>query len=199
MFKKVSFVQHRCNTGKSFYWLACLSAFAASDGYAARWGRSREHISTNLRGSPAAIAKENSMADSDNLTRIRSNDQLYRFVDAGLLQRLGGSRTYRYTGNRKYSYSRPWTRSFVERFSSQYHSRFGKKLNISSAVRPLSYQNGLNGNASKRSTHPTGATIDITKRHMSHAEKKWMRRVLLDLERKGVIQQPRSSGSRASM
>jgi len=92
-------------------------------------------------------------------------------------------------------YLRPWTRLFLSRLSSQYRARFGKQLRVTSLLRTAEYQRSLqgrNGNAAsakgpKRSAHLTGASIDISKKGMTGAERQWLRRVLTSLRDNGYL------------
>lgn len=92
-------------------------------------------------------------------------------------------------------YLRPWTRLFLSRLSSQYRARFGKQLRVTSLLRTAEYQRSLQGrndNAAsakgpKRSAHLTGASIDISKKGMTGAERQWLRRVLTSLRGNGYL------------
>lgn len=92
-------------------------------------------------------------------------------------------------------YLRPWTKLFLSRLSRQYRTRFGKPLRVTSLLRTAERQKALrrrNGNAAsvrgpKRSSHLTGASIDISKKGMGSAQRAWMRRVLLGLHEKGYL------------
>jgi hypothetical protein len=92
-------------------------------------------------------------------------------------------------------YVRPWTKLFLERLGRQFHARFGKPLRVTSLVRTVAYQNALrrrNRNAAspygpKRSSHLTGASLDISKKGMRAAEVAWLRRVLASIKEKGYL------------
>ncbi|MDE3155045.1 MAG: hypothetical protein KGN76_08070, partial [Acidobacteriota bacterium] len=92
-------------------------------------------------------------------------------------------------------YLRPWARLFLTRLGRQYHDRFGQRLRVTALLRTAQYQRrlaGRNGNAAPASgddasTHLTGATLDISKRFMTYAEQRWMRRVLSQLRRRRVL------------
>lgn|SRR3989344_1257345 len=154
-------------------------------------GEAYAGIPETLKGSRAAMNRENYMANRDGLSRISNDAVVKRMVNNSYLVKLSDCTTYDYDGKKEYSYTRPWTRVFVERLSDQFYRRFGRRLKITSAVRPISYQNALrkrNGNASKRSTHPTGATIDITYKGLNKKQKQWMRNTLSSCEWRGDIQ-----------
>ena len=120
-----------------------------------------------------------------------------RFARAGLLVPVPSRTKYYYTRYipAKYRYLRPWSKLFLDRLSRQYYARFRKKLRVTSLVRTVALQNAIrrrNKNAAspygpRRSSHLTGATLDISKKGMGPAELAWMRRVLHSLKRKGYL------------
>ena len=95
----------------------------------------------------------------------------------------------------EYRYIRPWAKLFLDRISSQFRRRFGRPLRVTSLIRTVDYQNQLarsNGNAAspygkKRSSHLTGASLDISKKGFSRAQVGWLRRVLLSLHQKQYL------------
>ena len=95
----------------------------------------------------------------------------------------------------QYRYVRPWTKLFLDRISSQFYRRFKRPLRITSLTRTVHYQNQLsrrNSNAAspygaKRSSHLTGASLDISKKGLSGAQVSWLRRVLLSLHQKEYL------------
>jgi hypothetical protein len=84
---------------------------------------------------------------------------------------------------------------FLERLSAQYYARFHERLRITSLVRTTRSQTQLarvNANAadavgSFRSSHLTGASIDISKRFMSPEGQNWIRNVLYSLKQQGYL------------
>ena len=95
----------------------------------------------------------------------------------------------------EYRYVRPWAKLFLDRISSQFRRRFGRPLRVTSLSRTVEYQNRLsrrNGNAAspygaKRSSHLTGASLDISKKGLTSAQVGWLRRVLLSLHQKQYL------------
>lgn len=75
------------------------------------------------------------------------------------------------------------------------HEIFGTKLKITSLIRTVATQRSLrsrNGNAApargeSRSTHLTGASVDISKHPHSKREIYWLRQVLRRLTRQGFL------------
>jgi hypothetical protein len=140
---------------------------------------------------------QNTRADADDLSRLVDDTMVRRFRSAGLLVPVAGSTASYYLHGvpARYRYLRPWTRTFLRRLSRQFHARFGTRLRVTALVRTASYQRVLdvrNANAASasgplRSSHLTGATIDVSKRFMKRAHLTWMRRVLYQLRQEGVL------------
>jgi hypothetical protein len=140
---------------------------------------------------------QNGQADDDNLSRMRDVAMLQRFVRGNYLVSVPANTGtyYIYNVPASYRYSRPWTKLFLTRLSRQFHAKFGDRLRITSLVRTEARQKKLarrNPNAAdavgdSRSSHLTGATIDISKRFMSASERRWMRDVLYSLRQQGYL------------
>ena len=152
---------------------------------------------SSLAADETSPTSQNSRADDDNLSRIQNVAMLNRFVRGGYLVSVpaNGSHYYVHGVPAQYRYTRPWTKVFLTRLSRQYYAKFGKRLRVTSLVRTEGRQRRLtriNANAAdaigdSRSSHLTGATIDISKRFMSAAERRWMRDVLYSLHRQGYL------------
>lgn len=150
-----------------------------------------------LRAKPSSQLTQNQRADEENLSRIRDRAMLRRFVRAGLLEPVPSRTRYYYTRYipRDYHYLRPWSKLFLDRLSRQHYARFKKPLRVTSMVRTASMQArlaGRNTNAAdahgpRRSSHLTGATLDISKAGMSAEQIEWMRGVLHALKEQGYL------------
>lgn len=140
---------------------------------------------------------QNSQADNDDLSRMENVTMLKRFVRGGYLVAvpLSTSTYYQEAIPPSYRYARPWTRLFLARLGRQFYARFGDRLRVTSLVRTQETQLELadwNANAADatgpmRSSHLTGATVDISKRFMTAAERRWMRDVLYSLRESGYV------------
>ena len=140
---------------------------------------------------------QNTHADSDHLSRMRDVAMVKRFARSGYLERVPRSTNTYYIHDvpANFRYSRPWTKLFLTRLSRQFHAKFGHRLRVTSLVRTERRQRILgrrNGNAAEavgpaRSSHLTGATVDISKRFMSRRERAWMRDVLYSLREQGYL------------
>ncbi|RPI09177.1 MAG: hypothetical protein EHM65_09455 [Acidobacteriales bacterium] len=145
-----------------------------------------------LRATPTSLSLENRRADAYDLSRMTNPAMVRRFARAGLLVGVPSRTDHYYLSNISSSlrYLRPWSRLFLDRLSRQYHARFRKPLRVTSLIRTATLQQRLtqrNGNAApaygpRRSSHLTGATLDISKKGMTRKELDWMRRVLFSLK-----------------
>jgi hypothetical protein len=140
---------------------------------------------------------QNKKANADDLSRMQNVAMIQRFRKGGYLVRVPRTSRHYYVRYvpAKYRYLRPWSKLFLDRLSRQYYARFKKKLRVTSLVRTVALQKKLarsNGNAAsatgpRRSSHLTGATLDISKARMTAKERRWMRRVLHSLRKKGYV------------
>lgn len=161
----------------------------------------------SLRGSRNSLDNQNLEARLQDLTKIEDAEQLKEFVQRGLLVRLPENKDISVDPDlpEYRRYARPWTVEFLRDIGRSHRKMFRKShaLVVSSAVRPKSLGR-VNFNASPRSTHPTGSTIDLLYGPMlgknrdgkmiriypglSVSEMKWLEKRLLALERIGAIE-----------
>jgi hypothetical protein len=152
----------------------------------------------SLQGSPESMQKQNQEADKENLSRIKNDAELARMKNKKLLVHLPVNKTIRIDPRleEKYRWCRPWTSEFLIHLGSDFYAHMGNQIQINSAVRTISYQRVLqrkNPNAAptggiEASSHLTGSTIDIAKKHMTRGEIRWMRKYLLSLEERNLIE-----------
>ncbi len=159
--------------------------------------RGRLVVPPPLKGSHEILVRQNVMADSDGLDRVRDDDDLDRMRVAGSLVAIPNSTSLRVDerlpANRRYC--RPWTALFLDTLARQHYARFQTALQVNSAVRTVEFQQQLihrNGNAAPAegdtaSPHLTGQAIDIAKRGLSMAEIAWLRGYLLPLVQQGKV------------
>ncbi len=150
-----------------------------------------------LRGSHEVLVHQNIIADVEGLSRIQDDAQLSAMVHSGDLVALPASSGLeidpRLPLNRRYC--RPWTAKFLSNLSRAHQDVFGRPLQLTSAVRTVSFQRHLaryNGNAAPTagdtaSPHLTGQAIDLGKKGMSLQEIAWMRAVLGQLQASGKL------------
>jgi len=143
------------------------------------------------------LRKENREADRQNLSRMQNLRMARRFIRAGLLVPVEtATRTWWLeTVPKPLRVARPWTRTFIEQLTRAFHTFFGGRLKITSLTRTIPVQRALrhrNGNAAPtrgpfRSTHLTGASVDISKRLLDENQVSWLRLVLHRLEKRRLL------------
>lgn len=142
-------------------------------------------------------AVQNAQANAFHLSRLRNRAMVRRFYAAGLLVAVPGRTRYYYLHEipASYRYLRPWAKLFLDRLSQEYYTRFRQRLRVTSLLRTVALQlqlerrnpNAARATGSYRSSHLTGATLDISKRFMKARGQAWMRQVLLNLKRAGYL------------
>ena len=150
-----------------------------------------------LRGSLELLERQDERLRADGLTSIQTEADLAENIADKKLVPIPASDGLTVNGNLKanHRYCRPWTARFLEDLARAHETVFHRPLEVSSAVRPATYQEHLeriNGNAAPAegdivSPHMMGATIDIAKHGLSRREVAWMRVNLLVLEEAGKI------------
>jgi hypothetical protein len=157
----------------------------------------RGGVRSVLVARPSSQYVQNERANVYHLSRMRNVAMIRRFHAAGLLISVP-SRTrfyYLYQIPAAYRYLRPWTKTLLDRLSREFYASFHQRLRVTSMVRTVALQRGLlhrNSNAAEatgvdRSSHLTGATLDISKRFMGPRAEAWMRRVLYGLANQGYL------------
>ncbi len=141
----------------------------------------------SLRGSLASVRRQDREADLNDFTRLRTPAQVKKFLKLGLLVPVPGNADYDLDREVSFPVARPEVKLFVERLARQYHAATGEKLVVTSLTRPISDQPM---NASDLSVHPAGMAVDFH-RSASRASRRWLERVLLSLEDRGVLEATR--------
>lgn len=151
----------------------------------------------SLRATRGSQSIQNKRADQDHLSRMEDDEMVKRWARLELLIPVPAktSSYYLHAVRSQNRYLRPWAHLFLERLSSQFHSKFGRPMRVTSLLRTAAYQRSLrgrNGNAAaavgpKRSAHLTGACLDISKKGMSGTQIRWVRNVLSSLRSKGYL------------
>ncbi|MFQ5535875.1 MAG: DUF5715 family protein [Gemmatimonadota bacterium] len=140
----------------------------------------------SLRGSPRSLDRQNAVARQHDFTYIDTGRRVRYFADKGWLVRVRGNRDYTLHGV-SYPYARPEVALFLRRLGAQYRAACGERLVVTSLTRPTSRQPR---NASSRSVHPTGMAVDL-RYSRNRACRRWLERVLLSLERAGILEATR--------
>ena len=140
----------------------------------------------SLRGSPASLDRQNRVARDHDFTFLDTSARVEYFAQKGWLIRMRSAGDFELHGV-SHPYTRPEVALFVERLAGQYRAACGEKLVVTSLTRPTSRQPT---NASERSVHPTGMALDL-RYSRSRSCRQWLERVLLSLEKSGVIEATR--------
>ncbi len=136
----------------------------------------------SLRGSPVSLDLQNRMAREHDYTYLETPQRVQYFVEQGWLVRVRPTEDFTLHAV-SFPYARPEVALFVERLGQQYRAACGEQLVVTSLTRPTTRQPR---NASDRSVHPTGMAVDL--RYSRDAKcREWLERVLLSLERAGVL------------
>jgi hypothetical protein len=146
--------------------IACLTSSAAAQ---------------SLRGSRSTVERAYERASDNGLHFYRTTGGVKSAAEKGRFVRLEGNADYRLNAV-SHPYATATTRTFVERLAAQYRATCGEPMVVTSAIRPLAKQPK---NSSDWSVHPTGIAVDLRKPTGSCLT--WLRRTLLSLEERGVI------------
>jgi LysM repeat protein len=139
-----------------------------------------------LKGSRTAMRKQNSVAQNQDYSFLRTTSDVREFVEKGLLVPVAGN-SYLKLADVSFPYTRPAVKTFIDRLAPQYKSGCGEKLVVTSLTRPLSRQPR---NASDLSVHPAGMALDLRASRKSSC-RRWLEGTLLSLEAKGVLEATR--------
>lgn len=158
------------------------------------------HIVWNpiVRGSHESLVRQNAEIDRLGLPRIEDDDQLQLLEDRKELVEIPESRSLRIAENLEptHRYCKPWTLGFLQDLSEAYYQRFHQPIQVNSAVRTMEQQRQLrrhNPNAAPiegdtASSHLAGTTVDLAKRGMTRAQRRWMGEYLKSLSDQGLIE-----------
>lgn len=139
----------------------------------------------SLRGSKATVEKMYWFAQSNRLQFHRTAESVQAAAGAGRLVELPEiGRGYELAGGVGWPYVTRETKQFLETFAPQVERACGAPLIVTSATRPTSRQPR---NANARSVHPAGVALDFRRPPRGPCQE-WMRKALLELERRGYIE-----------
>jgi hypothetical protein len=137
----------------------------------------------SLRGSPASMVEQNTVAKDHGLDFYRTPADIRAAVDKGELVPLEANEDYAVADFVRFPYVRPELKIFVERLSQQYREACGQRLVVTSATRP---SNGQPSNAHQLSVHPAGMALDLRVSDRA-ACRSWLENALLGMERRGLL------------
>ncbi len=139
-----------------------------------------------LKGSRTAMRKQNTVAQTQDYSFLRTTSDVREFVEKGLLVPVEGNSSLK-LADVSFPYARPAVKTFISRLAPQYKDACGEKLVITSLTRPLSRQPS---NASELSVHPAGMALDLRSSRRSSC-RRWLEGTLLSLEAKGLLEATR--------
>lgn len=152
----------------------------------------------SLHGSHRSMDAQIHEAKRSDLSFIDDDEALERMIRGGYLVPIpvNDHLMVDYRLDEKWHFVRPWTAHFLLDLARDFHKKFGRKLQVNSAVRTVERQEEIrrqNGNAAapdghRRSVHPTGAAIDIGKIGLDEPHILWLSVRLLRLEERGLIE-----------
>lgn len=137
----------------------------------------------SLRGSGRSLDLQNRVAAGHDFTYVETGERIRYFATQGWLVEVRPTSDFE-LHRVSFPYARPEVDLFLRRLSAQYRAACGERLVVTSLARPIARQPR---NASDRSVHPTGMAVDL-RYNWRRACRTWLERVLLDLERAGVLE-----------
>lgn len=151
-----------------------------------------------LRGSHESMLRQNEEIDRLGLPRIADEQQLESLIQQRALLPIRENNRLRIhpdlqSENR---YCKPWTLTFLNDLSRDFHTQFHEPIQVNSAVRTMEQQHQLrrhNHNAAPDSgdtpsSHLAGLTVDISRRGLSRKERKWIEQYLYGLRQRGLVE-----------
>ncbi|HET7321289.1 MAG TPA: DUF5715 family protein [Longimicrobiaceae bacterium] len=140
-------------------------------------------VAQSLHGSHASVERMYDHATNHDIYFYKTARGIRNAAKKGVLVELRGNSNYT-THGVSFPYVRSPTRTFVRRLAAEYRSACGERLVVTSASRPRSMQLV---NSVDKSVHPAGIAVDLRKSNRRSC-RNWLRRVLLSLEAKGVVE-----------
>lgn len=146
-----------------------------------------------LAGSHQAQLNQNAEIDRLRLPRIVNDQQLEQLEKDGELVRIPDLYIELEPKTDSRRFARGWTVQFVVGLARRFNQTFGQRLPVSSAVRTEEQQRKLRlynrfAAPPTESSHVTGITVDITKRPLTVAQRKWLVAYLKYWRDMGIIE-----------
>jgi len=141
----------------------------------------------SLTPSRPGLLRQVRAARDHGVAYAQSDADVRAMLDRGALVRITGDTNHVVKWGVSQPYARPEVKLFLDRLSAQYRGACGKRLVVTSLVRP---KNRQPRNASALSVHPTGMAIDL--RISEYAScRSWLERALVGLESRGLVEAAR--------
>jgi hypothetical protein len=146
-------------------------------------------------GSSVSMIRQNQEIDSLNLPRIVDNNQLHQLEQSGELVRLPNDEKIKLAAHIREDrqYVRPWAKVFIQDMASTFYDLFGRPITVNSAVRTVEQQRELRRTnrfaaPENLSSHTAGITVDLAKREYNKKQRTWIKKYLIDMRNRGVIE-----------
>ncbi len=111
-----------------------------------------------LKGNPSVMLEQARKRENLEYDLMKNPAMLKRYVKAGYFVKVTTTKNYVVDKQVSFRYARPGTKLFLDRFGAQYRAACGERPVIVSLTRTLDRQPR---NASKRSVHPAGMSVDF--------------------------------------
>ncbi len=151
-----------------------------------------------LHGSHDSLVRQNAEIDRLGLPRIADDEQLQELEQQHELLPIRESHALTIHPDLapQNRFCKPWTRDFLQDLAAAHYRQFHTPIQVNSAVRTIAQQTRLrryNHNAAPtsgdtESSHVAGLTVDVSRRGMGRAERKWMEQYLLNLKEQGMVE-----------
>jgi hypothetical protein len=152
-----------------------------------------------LQGTKAKQWTQYHLAISHEVASVPTDAAVRREIAAGRLVRLNGTSPWYYLDddlgkgyrNRSLLYHvRPWVQSWLDAFAFRFHNEFETKLKVTSLVRTQERHEQVQRATTSAarevpSAHLTGAAIDISFRHLTPTQIRWLRREAVHMVQSG--------------
>lgn len=153
-------------------------------------------FSDTLKGSRESLQKQNEVAKVLGLPRIENIRQLEELKESKILVPIPNSVLVDERVPEEFRFIRHTVAPYLEELGVRFINKFGRQLQVNSAIRTTGYQEYLqktNSNAApvvgdRASTHTTGSTFDIGKKGLSKDELNWLREEFIFLEEHNLIE-----------
>ncbi len=152
---------------------------------------------TMFPGSHEMLVQQNQELDRQQLPRFFNDTELMQYELSQDLVPVQESEALKLAENlpENRRYCRPWTRDFLQDFSTAFYDQFHVPLQVNSLVRTVEQQMQLRRHnrfaapeiGDTASTHLTGVTFDLSRRGLNQQQYEWIRNYMLPLKANGMI------------
>lgn len=163
-------------------------------GAARHRGHLQRHKPTSpIAGSHQSQLNQNAEIDRLRLPRIVDDNQLEQLERDGELVRISSQYIDLEPATDSRRFARVWTVKFVTELARQFNQSFRQRVPVSSAVRTEEQQRKLRlynrfAAPPTESSHVAGVTVDIAKRTLTPAQRKWLVAYLKYYRDMGIIE-----------